>query len=298
MKKTLLTVAILTSTSVFAADLVEFQSGTPAKASEVNQNFSELENRIENVQLIPGPQGEQGIKGDIGSQGEQGVKGDKGDTGLQGPQGGSGISGPQGEKGDKGDAGVQGIQGEQGLAGDTGLQGDKGDTGNAGIQGEQGIAGVAGPQGDTQWEAYSNHIYYSDGNVGIGTGSADAQLDIKTNLNTDVSLRITNTHSTGGAITQFVNNNNQNWQIGVVGSGDTVGRANDFELYNINAGTPVFSVDASSGNFGIGTNDPQSPLAVSDLPTSPPDSSGNAGVVCSTNDGNFWLDNDGIADCQ
>lgn len=54
---------------------------------------------------------------------------------------------------------------------------------------------------------------------------------------------------------------------------------------------------AHNGNVGINTANPLSKLAVSGLPTSPPDASGIGGVVCVTQDGNFWLDNDGTADC-
>lgn len=51
---------------------------------------------------IKGPQGIQGIQGEIGPQGPQGIQGE---TGPQGPQG------IQGEKGDTGPQGPQGIQG-------------------------------------------------------------------------------------------------------------------------------------------------------------------------------------------
>ena len=53
-----------------------------------------------------------------------------------------------------------------------------------------------------------------------------------------------------------------------------------------------------NGNVGIGTMNPLSKLAISGLPNTPPDASGNAGVVCVTNDGNLWIDDDGINDCQ
>ena len=62
-----------------------------------------LKQEISEIELVPGKQGEQGLKGETGPQG---IKGDKGDTGL------------------KGDTGVQGIQGEVGLPGVQGLKGD------------------------------------------------------------------------------------------------------------------------------------------------------------------------------
>jgi hypothetical protein len=54
----------------------------------------------------------------------------------------------------------------------------------------------------------------------------------------------------------------------------------------------------SVGNVGIGKTDPVSKLAVDGLSTSPPDASGNMGMVCITNDGNMWVDADGTYDCQ
>ena len=79
----------------------EFQSGTPARAAEVNANFDALEAAIDaNVtaitQIPAGPEGPQGPQGDPGPQGPQGVMGPTGPTGAQGPQG---IEGPQGPVG-------------------------------------------------------------------------------------------------------------------------------------------------------------------------------------------------------
>jgi hypothetical protein len=53
----------------------------------------------------PGPQGIQGVKGDVGPQGTQGVKGDVGPQGLTGPIGPQGSSGPAGPTGPTGPAG-------------------------------------------------------------------------------------------------------------------------------------------------------------------------------------------------
>ena len=54
----------------------------------------------------------------------------------------------------------------------------------------------------------------------------------------------------------------------------------------------------SLGNVGIGMTNPLSKLAVKGLQTSPPDTSGTAGLVCVTNDGNLWLDTTPSTPCQ
>lgn len=66
-----------------------FQSGQPARASEVNANFDVLETAIDQnavaIQNIPaGPEGPQGPQGVMGPPGPQG---DQGPTGPQGPAG-------------------------------------------------------------------------------------------------------------------------------------------------------------------------------------------------------------------
>lgn len=53
--------------------------------------------RIEEIELLPGPQGP---IGDRGPQGEPGIQGPQGETGEQGPEG---PAGPQGEPGPKGE---------------------------------------------------------------------------------------------------------------------------------------------------------------------------------------------------
>jgi len=70
-----------------------------------------LQSKLDNIQLTPGPQGPKGDKGDTGA------------TGQQGPTGPQGATGPQGPKGDKGDTGATGQQGPTGPQGATGPQG-------------------------------------------------------------------------------------------------------------------------------------------------------------------------------
>ncbi len=154
---------------------------TDVKLNKIEQGISGVNQKIDTIELTPGPkgdkgdpfiysdftpeqleglrgpqgeQGPQGIQGPKGDTGEQGPKGDKGDTGEQGPQGIQGEQGIQGPKGDtgeqgpKGDKGDTGEQGPQGIQGEQGPKGDKGDTGEQGLQGIQGIQGEQGPKGD------------------------------------------------------------------------------------------------------------------------------------------------------
>jgi len=109
-----------------------------------------------------GPEGPQGIQGEIGPQGIQGLagadgaQGPQGETGLTGPeglQGPIGLRGPEGPIGLTGPEGPQGVQGEigpqgiQGLAGADGAQGPQGETGLTGPEGLQGPIGLTGPEG-------------------------------------------------------------------------------------------------------------------------------------------------------
>ncbi len=124
MTRVLLASLILMSTwsiGIHAADHASvphtFQTGTPARANEVNANFesvkttvnanadsleqtqsdlSTLRGRVDAIQPVPGPQGPPGPQG---TQGSQGIQGPPGPTGVQGPQG---VDGPQGPAGPQG----------------------------------------------------------------------------------------------------------------------------------------------------------------------------------------------------
>ena len=106
---------------------------------------------IEEIELIPGPKGEDGATGQDGKDGidgkdftydmfteEQleslrGPQGPKGDDGATGPAGPQGPIGPAGETGPKGDKGNTGLQGPKGDTGEKGEKGDKGDAGKDGL---------------------------------------------------------------------------------------------------------------------------------------------------------------------
>jgi hypothetical protein len=95
---------------------------------------------IDEIELIPGPEGPVGPKGDTGATGPAGLKGDTGVTGPAGPKGDTGVTGPAGPKGDTGATGPAGPKGDTGV---TGPAGPKGDTG---VTGPEGPAGVSGYQ--------------------------------------------------------------------------------------------------------------------------------------------------------
>jgi hypothetical protein len=118
-----------------------FVSGTPAKAEDVNANFSAIATAVNgnaadvaalvsSVNAIPaGPQGPAGLAG------PQGVSGPAGPAGPQGPSGAVGANGT---------TGATGPRGQQGWTGATGPQGTPGPVGATGPQGPQGPAGSGG----------------------------------------------------------------------------------------------------------------------------------------------------------
>lgn len=100
-----------------------------------------LQTDVANIELTPGPQGEQGVPGptsEPGPQGEQGIQGETGTDGADGADGATGATGPQGETGAIGSQGEQGAQGIQGVAGATGADGATGPQGEQGETGESG----------------------------------------------------------------------------------------------------------------------------------------------------------------
>lgn len=88
------------------------------------------------VPVVPGSQGAQGVIGTQGFQGNVGIQGSQG-IGIQGAQG---ITGSQGIQG-------AGPQGAQGAIGEQGIQGAIGPQGFQGLIGPQGFQGLIGPQG-------------------------------------------------------------------------------------------------------------------------------------------------------
>jgi len=132
---------------------------------------------------LTGMQGPQGLQGEQGPAGQQGPEGPQGPQGIQGPMGPMGPEGPQGPPGEPGEDGSQGIPGAQGQQGPIGLtpahqwfgtflqfQTQDGSWGD--------LVNLQGIQGDTRWGLNDLDIYYTLGNVGIGTSTPAATLDV------------------------------------------------------------------------------------------------------------------------
>lgn len=96
LRYTIVPIAILIAGTAFGQTQVPntFQSGSPALASEVNENFDVLVQAVqvlESTDPVPGPQGPEGPQGPVGATGATGP------TGLPGPAGPEGPQGPPGQ---------------------------------------------------------------------------------------------------------------------------------------------------------------------------------------------------------
>jgi hypothetical protein len=126
---------------------------------------SEVDAKIDVIELTPGPQGEQGPQGEVGPIGPQGERGERGPEGPAGQNGQDGkdftydmftdeqLDALIGPRGPQGDQGIQGPQGPEGPAGKDGVDGtvtfdELTDAQREMIRGPQGIQGPQGDKGD------------------------------------------------------------------------------------------------------------------------------------------------------
>lgn len=116
-------VVAMAASAAYAGDVTipnTFSAGTPAKAADVNANFSAVATAVNAtaidvatlqsaVKAIPaGPQGPAGAQGPAGPAGSPGATGTQGPAGPQGVQGSAGVAGPKGSTGPQGTAGSAG----------------------------------------------------------------------------------------------------------------------------------------------------------------------------------------------
>lgn len=170
--------------------------------------------------------------------------GDKGDTGPQGPQG---VVGPQGPTGPSGASitGPQGPQGAQGVAGSTGPQGPTGPSG-ASVTGPQGPQGPSGPAGA------------GGGGYVLVTANTGSQVN-SGNINFINTSTVTVSVVSG-------DNGNANVSFTSVGGGSTIAAPNTTvlvaNLTGAGVGTNNFVFNVATNRLGVGTNTPNSNIAV------------------------------------
>lgn len=115
---------------------------------------------------------------------------------LSGNPGPAGPTGPAGPAGPAGAAGSTGPAGPAGATGATGPAGPAGATGATGPAGPVGPMGPQGPAGDGFWTLNGTSVYYSGGNLGLGTSAPATHLEVR--KTGDASLRLRSI-STGGS---------------------------------------------------------------------------------------------------
>jgi len=263
-----------------------------------------------------GPQGNTGVTGADGATGPQGNTGATGANGSTGPQGNTGPTGADGATGPQGNTGAIGPQGPTGLTGATGPSGTDGNDGATGTTGPQGPIGATGPlvsgtSGQTlrhdgsTWVSTSN-IYNNETNVGIGTSTPSARLDVNGDLAFSGGNRRIVINSVDGADNQYLaiagggggsanrgsylflqgNEESSNPGDAIIAAGDVSGGQIIFRT--------AFNVDRAVidevGNLGIGIATPTQKLHVS----------GNARITALGGSGSQMVvsDNNGVLSTQ
>lgn len=120
-------------------------------------------------------------------------------SGNQGPTGPAGPVGPAGAIGATGPAGPAGAIGATGPAGPAGAIGA---TGPAGPVGPAGPMGPQGPAGDGFWTLNGTSVYYSGGNLGLGTSTPAAHLEVR--KTGDASLRLRSMSTSGSGLLELM----------------------------------------------------------------------------------------------
>jgi hypothetical protein len=109
----------------------------------------------------------------------------------------------------------------------------------------------------------------SSGNVGIGTASPGAQLEVSRSSTSGYStFRLSNSGASG-----------KTYEIGVGGNAAAAGYANNLYFYDSTASAIRMVLD-TSGNVGIGTSSPSGRLAVA--------ATGGAGLIVGQSNDNFY----------
>ena len=213
-------------------------------------------------QGLTGPQGEQGIQGEMGPQGPTGADGTNGTNGQDGAQGPAGMNGANG---------LDGAQGPQGIQGLTGPQGPIGLTGPTGLLSSGTSAGNTTFWNGSQWVLNSSNLYNNGGNIGIGTTTPQLKLTVEGDIIANggkyyVSGPIQSTFPSGVQGSLIYGSRTGGSQYPFLSSGNLILQSTsdlDRDILFVTGSTPSIKMNVtSSGNVGIGTNTPLSPLSI------------------------------------
>lgn len=105
MKKRRVLALGLVSAAFFAVLSAQSTAAAGSPFDALWNALNALEERVDNLDLVPGPQGPEGPQGPQGEVGPVGPQGPQGEQGPIGPQGLTGATGPQGPAGPAGSAG-------------------------------------------------------------------------------------------------------------------------------------------------------------------------------------------------
>ncbi len=211
-----------------------------------------------------GPTGVTGIAGNNGATGPTGPTG-AGTTGATGPTGVTGIAGSNGATGPTGPtgAGTTGATGPTGLTGSAGANGATGPTGPTGV----GTTGATGPTGVTGI-AGNNGATGPTGPTGAGTTGATGPTGVTGIAGSNGATGPTG--PTGAGTTGATGPTGLTGSVGANGAtgptGPTGASGSDADWFEVGTSIPPDAITdniyKTSGNVGIGTNNPNLKLDI------------------------------------